>query len=110
MITFGEKLKQLRKERRITQRELAEKASVDFTYISKIENGRLKNTPSEKTIAEFARVLETDVNELILLAKKVPETIRDTIIDNDLAVAFLRKVPVMSPEQKKRIKDVIDEV
>ena len=110
MSDFGTALKNLRKERRVTQRELADKVGVDFTYISKIENGRLENSPSEKTIAEIARVLETDINELILLAKKVPEAIRETIVDDDLAVAFLRKVPTMSPEQRKAIKDFIDEV
>jgi transcriptional regulator with XRE-family HTH domain len=110
MNDFGTTLKNLRRERRVTQRELADKVGVDFTYISKMENGRLENSPSEKTIAEIARVLDADANELILLAKKVPSAIRETITTDDLAVAFLRKVPAMSPEQKKIIQEVLDEV
>ena len=110
MSDFGSVLKNLRKERRVTQRELADKVGVDFTYISKIENGRLENSPSEKTISEIARVLETDANELILLANKVPTAIRETITNDDLAVAFLRKVPAMSSEQKKEIQKVLDGV
>ena len=110
MNDFGTVLKDLRKERRITQRELAERVGVDFTYISKIENGRLENSPSEKTIAEIARVLGADVDKLIFQAKKVPEEIREKIAADELAVAFLRKVSDMSLEQRKAIQDVIDEV
>lgn len=110
MSDFGTTIKNLRRERRITQRDLADRVGVDFTYISKIENGRVENPPSEKTIIEIAKVLEADADELILLAKKVPEAIREMIVDDDLATAFLRKVPQMSPEQRKKFKDFIDEV
>jgi len=110
MNNFGIVLKKLRKERKITQRDLAEKVGVDFSYISKIENGRFENSPSEKTIIEIAKALETDANELILLAKKVPEAIRETIVDDDLASAFLRKMPKLSPTQRKEIRELIDKV
>jgi transcriptional regulator with XRE-family HTH domain len=75
-----------------------------------IENGRVENPPSEKTIIEMAKVLEADADELILLAKKVPEAIREVIVDDDLATAFLRKVPQMSPEQRLKVKKFMDEV
>jgi transcriptional regulator with XRE-family HTH domain len=110
MNDFGKFLKDLRKERKITQRDLAERVGVNFTYISKIENGKLENPPSEKTIVKIARVLDADIDTLIFLAKKVPEEIRETIADDKLAVAFLRKVSAMSHEQRKTIQDVIDEV
>ncbi len=110
MRDFGLTLKNLRKERRITQRDLAEKVGVDFTYISKMENGKLENSPSVDTIIKIAQALNTNEDELILLAKKIPKTIRETIVDDDLAAAFLRKVPQLTPEQRKKIKDYIDEV
>lgn len=110
MSDFGSTLKNLRKERRITQRDLAEKVGVDFTYISKIENGKLVNSPSVDTIVKIAQALDANADELILLAKKVPETIRETIVDDDLAVAFLRKVPQLTPEQRQKIQDCINEV
>jgi len=37
---FGERLRELRKEQKISQRELATRVGVDFTYLSKIENGQ----------------------------------------------------------------------
>ena len=110
MSELGEYIKKLRKERRVTQRELAAKVGVDFTYISKIENNQLKNSPSEKAIIEIAKALNADIDKLILMAKKVPKTVRETIAGDPLAAEFLRKVPVMTQEQRQAIKDVIDEV
>ena len=57
MITFGEQVKKLRKEKRITQLELAQQIGVDFTYISKIENNKTIHSPSEKIIRKIAEVL-----------------------------------------------------
>jgi HTH-type transcriptional regulator, competence development regulator len=108
MTDFGTRLKNLRKERRITQRDLATKVDVDFTYISKMESGKLDNFPSIDIIKKIAGILETDPDELIFLAKKIPENIRETIANDDLAATFLRKVPHLTTEQRKLIKDVID--
>ena len=110
MSDFGTTIKNLRKERQITQRDLAEKVKVDFTYISKMENNKLGNFPSIDTIVKLAEVLDANADELILLAKKVPDTMRETIVDDDLAASFLRKVPQMTAEQRKRVKDYLDEV
>lgn len=109
MTDFATKLKMLRKEQKITQRELAEKTGIDFTYISKMENGKLENFPSIETIKKIAQALHTNENELILLANKVPEDIRKTIVDDKLAADFLRKVQGFSPEQREKLRKFIDE-
>ncbi len=108
MSEFGEKLKRLRKERKITQRDLADRIGVDFTYISKMETGKLDNFPSLEIIKKISIILETNEEELILLAKKIPDSLRETIIEDDLAAAFLRKVPYLSSEQRDQIKDLIN--
>lgn len=41
----------------LSQRALAEKLGVDFTYISKIENGQLK--PGMPTVRKFGKLLKT---------------------------------------------------
>jgi transcriptional regulator with XRE-family HTH domain len=46
---FSTRLRELRIKARLTQRELAEKVGVDFSYLSKLENGVLP-PPSEKVI------------------------------------------------------------
>ena len=72
MVTFGEQVKILRKQKHITQKQLAEKIGVDFTYISKMEKNKTVHSPSEKIIRKIALVLETNAEDLILLAGKLP--------------------------------------
>ena len=71
---FGKKLRELRSQAHLTQRELAQKIGVDFTYLSKIENGVLP-PPSEKVILLLAEVLNADRDELFTLAGRVPTDI-----------------------------------
>ncbi|MDD4858734.1 MAG: tetratricopeptide repeat protein [Dehalococcoidales bacterium] len=78
---FGSRLKQLRIETGLTQRALAAKVEVDFTYLSKIENGILP-PPSEKVINSLAGALNTDRDELIVLAGKIPSDIAEMLKDH----------------------------
>lgn len=71
---FGERLRQLRKEAGLSQSQLAGKVGINFTYLSKIESGA-KPPPMEKVILRLAEVLDTDSDELIALAGKVPSDI-----------------------------------
>ena len=109
METFADAVKTLRKKKRITQRDLAETIGVDFTYISKIENNRLVHSPSEDIIRKMAVVLGADADELIVLAKKVPQKLQETIVSDDFVVNFLRVAPSLDSDQRKRIKLVMDE-
>lgn len=83
MATFGERVRELRKAKNLSQRDLAAEVEVNFTYISKIENGKLEfsDFPSEKLIRKIAAALDGDVDELLLLADKVPETIRRRVLE-----------------------------
>lgn len=82
-MTFGQKIRQLRKARTLSQRDLAERVRVSFTYISKIENGHLDfgDYPSEELILRIAKALEADTDELLLLAKKIPEHLRRRVFE-----------------------------
>lgn len=98
-VTFGQKLRELRKAKNLTQRELAEKAAAclqererrgfDFTYLSKIENDKTP-PPSVAVIQQLAKVLEADAYELITLAGKVPPDLGETLRENEAARAFYR--------------------
>jgi transcriptional regulator with XRE-family HTH domain len=80
---FGQRLRALRKERGLSQRALAKKLGVNFTYLSKIENERLDfgEVPSEDLICRIAAALEVDGDELLILAKKIPEQIRQRVFE-----------------------------
>lgn len=85
---FGDRLRKLRKQAGFSQRELADYVGVDFTYLSKIENGALP-PPSEKVILRLAKVLNVDVDELMTLAAKIPSDIVQ-ILKNREAIQLLR--------------------
>src|SRR5438132_1580782 len=81
-MTFGERVRELRKAKNLTLRDVAGKVDINFTYLSKIENGKLdfSDFPSEKLIRKLGKVLHGDVDELLLLAEKVPDSIRKRVI------------------------------
>ena len=89
-MTFGERIRELRAQRNFSQRELAQKVGIDFTYISKMENNKLDHTPSVETIIRLARALETDELELMELANKMPP-ILEKLAKNQDAMRFFRR-------------------
>lgn len=108
-MNFGQKIKDLRIKRNLTLRELAEKVKLDFTYLSKIENG-LMGPPREDKIRKLADVLMTNVDELILLAKKVPKELRDMVVDRkDLIPDLLRSASELSDTELKQLIQEIQE-
>jgi transcriptional regulator with XRE-family HTH domain len=77
---FGTKLRELRKAAGLTLRELADKVGVNFSYLSKIENGVLP-PPSERVIRQLSRVLNFDKDELLALAGIIPADIAEILKD-----------------------------
>ena len=61
-IQFGKRLRKLRRERDLTQDQLAEAAGISVDMLSNIERG--VNAPSFETLAKLARVLGVRVREL----------------------------------------------
>ena len=80
---FGHRIRQLRLDKGLSLRDLAPKLGVGFTYLSKVETGRLDfgNYPSEALICKLADALDADKDELLLLAEKVPERIRRRVVE-----------------------------
>jgi len=92
--TFGEALKTIRRSKGISQRELANKVAVDFSYISKLENDRIP-PPAADTIVKICEVLGVQPEFLLSLTGKLPGEIRDFIGFNPKALEFLRKAHAM---------------
>lgn len=74
---FGDRVRELREQFGITQKELAQRLNVSASYVNKVEKGRLHfgDYPSAKFIHKIAAELDADEDELLLLADKVPEAI-----------------------------------
>ena len=90
-MTFGERLRQLRLENKVNQRDLASRVGIDFTYLSKLENGRMP-PPAAGTIARISKALGADGDELMILADKVPTDIAPVISRSVAMPAFLRSI------------------
>lgn len=91
MSSFGKTIRDLRKQRGLSQKELAERIGIDFTYLSKIENDRMP-APSEKKIQAMAEVLSADTDELIRLAGKIPSDLAEFLITDPEAMKHLRSL------------------
>ena len=98
-MTFGERLRELRKQAGFSQRDLAERTDIDFTYLSKIENG-IVEPPREVVIRKLAHELatklerdETDLAyELITSAGKFPSDLAQRVSQDPKALAYLRSL------------------
>ncbi len=77
--SFGILIKQARKDKGYSQRELAKQLGVDFTYLSKLENENAKYAPKEELIRKLAHVLTLEEDKLVFLAGRVPSGNEDLI-------------------------------
>jgi len=91
---FGEKIRELRKAKLLGQRALAEMVGVSFTYISKVENEKLDfgDYPSEDLIRKLAQAFDHDADELLILAKKIPEEIKSRVLERPDAFRKIAKL------------------
>ena len=89
---FGKRIQQLRRDSSLTQRQVAEKLGIDFTYLSKLENSR-GEPPGEQTIRRLARLLKGDEEELLALAGKIPTELREKAVRDIEFATFLRELP-----------------
>lgn len=87
---FGQRVRSLRLEKGLTLRGLAEKVGVGFTYISKVENGKLDfaDYPGYALIVKLAKALDADEDELLILGEKIPDKIRRRVLERP--EAFLK--------------------
>lgn len=93
---LGEFIKELRKEKGYTLREVAEKTGISNTYISNLENG-VKDSPSMETLFKLSRAL--DVNYTQLLEKSGYINEKDNILTKDEEKAFEAAAFLQSSEE-----------
>ncbi len=104
---FGEKVRVLRAQQAMTQQDLAECMGVSVSYISKVENEKLHfgDYPSEKFIHKLASELKADEDELLMLADKVPASIRKRIRERP---DLFRKVARLDDQSLDQLESTLD--
>lgn len=107
-MSFGAKVRELRQAAGLTLRELAEKAGVDFTYLSKMETGKLPYTPAPETIRVLAASLGADPLELLSLAHKLPPELNQ-LSSVPAARRFMERAQhVASPDDWEALLDILE--
>jgi transcriptional regulator with XRE-family HTH domain len=86
--TFGATLRDRRRAAGLTQRELADRSGLDFSYISKLENGRLP-PPAADTVVTICRILRVPPEELLALTGKLPSDVQAALSTSPSAQRFL---------------------
>lgn len=75
---IGKRIQDLRKSRKMSQEQLAEKMGISPKYLSSIERG--KENPTLDTFIKLAAALETEIAELFdIAAEKSPKELRGFI-------------------------------
>jgi transcriptional regulator with XRE-family HTH domain len=88
-IKFGSYVRELRKQKDLSLRQLAEDAGIDFAYLSKVETNKIP-PPSEKAITRLASALGADVDELLALGGKFDTDLHDFVVSEPRAPKLLR--------------------
>lgn len=81
---LGKRIKELREEKHLLQRQLAAELEIDSPMFSKIERGDRK--AKREQVLHLARLLEADVDELLTLwlAGQVYELIEDEAVAKEV--------------------------
>ena len=61
---YGDKIKELRKNLKLSQKELADQCGLSISYIQQIESGK-KNNPSLEALTAIADVLQVNIYSLL---------------------------------------------
>jgi transcriptional regulator with XRE-family HTH domain len=79
---FGQRIRELRHDKGWSLRALAEKVDVGFTYLSRVETGSMNSGdyPSDALIHRLADALDADEEELLVLAERIPQRIKDRVL------------------------------
>jgi transcriptional regulator with XRE-family HTH domain len=98
----GEKLKRLRKERRLTLRELGEKIKIDYAHISRIESGKKK--PTLELVESFAEFYDVPVSYLFGEEQPLPKELSEQEVEWLVFGEEMEKRNLTPEELKKMVE------
>lgn len=94
---FSEKLKNLRKQRNITQEQLAKELGIGTSTIGMYESNIRK--PSYKILKKISKYFDVSIDYLV----------NETEIENSINLDFyIEHIQDLSPEERKQVLDFID--
>ena len=100
---IGEFIAKLRKEKNMTQQQLADKLNVTDRAVSNWENGR--RLPDYSILKELCNILEISINELFVCKKIEKENYKEIADENLLNV--IEKIDKENKEYQRRMTRVL---
>ncbi len=100
MKIFGEKIKELRVQSRLLQREVAAKLEIDTPMLSKIERG--ERSAKREQVIIFAKLYHVPEKELLSLW--LGEKVYDIIKDEEVALSAMQVVEEQVKYSKNKRK------
>ena len=97
--TLGEKLKELRRQKKYSLDELSRLSGASKSYLWELEN-RADRKPSAEKLIDIARVLDTTTDYLV--------DDNATFDDAQAKEVFFRKFNTLDDATKERVMDMID--
>ena len=101
MINLGEKIKKMREERELSQKDVADSVAIDRGQYSRIETGKVE--PMISTLEKIAQAFDV---ELITFFETAPSITVDSF-DKTL-VERVKIIDELEPQQKNHIYAIID--
>jgi transcriptional regulator with XRE-family HTH domain len=102
MISFGKKIAALRKEKKLSQTELAKQFNTSISVISRYERDEIN--PSIDAAKKLAVLLNTTVGYLL------GETEEDDLLKDPNMMQRLKDINAFSPEEKQQVYFTLDAV
>ena len=105
-IKLGKVIRELRKQKGMSLRGLAELVGVSYVNISYIENGRIET--SQEVLKKISKALNYDLDKLLSLADQVDNEIKNIINKMpDEVPDFLRTAKNLSKSEWKELTEQI---
>lgn len=79
-MNIGERIRKIRIEKGMTQKEIAEKCGINDANIRKYESGR--QNPKIDTIEKIAKALDVEVSELLFEKSEIIEQLKNVLNTN----------------------------
>ena len=102
-MNFGERLKELRNNKKMTQSELAELTDLHYTQIGRYEKG--KTMPSPDVLVKLSDTLSVSIDYLI--EGTAEENAKSFIHDRDLLKQF-KEIEMLDTKDKEVVKIFLD--
>lgn len=104
--TFGKHLRAVRQKRGMSLRSLAHLSKISLGYMHQIETGKA-SVPTPARIAEFAKWLRVDGDELAAAAGKVPDDVIRLIVERPELCVLVRGLADVSDAELSKILEKV---